>query len=159
MDALEELIAESLREFTAFIIRTGWRGREREAVSLYAFGFLVPRCRPDGVLREPTQIGLDVAVPQLPGPARKALVCKDLVIWPEPAGNCWDEAGKTTRKPIAVLEWKARTESISTYDEQWLQEFSAESPTFVGFAISIHPRGTATTLTASRVRGGVLTRA
>jgi len=132
MRSLEQIVAESLRDLAGFIIRTGWRGREREVVSLYAFGFLAPRCEPDSVLRSPTQIGLDVAVPQLPGPDRKKLVCKDLVIWPEPASNCWDESGLATRRPIAVLEWKARTESMSTYDEKWLQEFSMNDPMFVG---------------------------
>ena len=88
---------------------------------------------------------------------RKAIVCKDLVVWPEPAGNCWDESGAATRKPLAVLEWKARTDTLSRYDEEWLLDFSNYAPSFLGVAISIDPRGAATTLIASRTRGGALT--
>jgi hypothetical protein len=157
MDKLEDLIRDALLEFAAFVARTNWRGREREAVSLFAFGFLVPRCSQAGPLTAPTQIGLDVGVSQLSGSDRKAVVCKDLVVWSEPAGNCWDENGTATRKPLAILEWKARTRNLSHYDEEWLRDFSADSPTFVGIAISLDPRGAATTLTASRAKSGTLT--
>jgi hypothetical protein len=157
MDKLEDLIREALLEFATFVARTNWRGREREAVSLFAFGFLVPKCGQAGLLMSPTQIGLDVGVPQLSGASRKTVVCKDLVVWPEPAGVCWNENGTATRKPLAILEWKARTNMLSHYDEEWLRNFSADSPTFVGVAISLDPRGAATTLTASRAKEGALT--
>jgi hypothetical protein len=124
---------------------------------LFALGFLVPRCSQAGLLTSPTQIGLDVGVPQLSGTDRKLVVCKDLVVWPEPAGYCWDDNGTATRKPLAILEWKARTNTVSHYDEEWLRDFSADSPDFVGIAISIDPRGAATTLTASRAKRGELT--
>jgi hypothetical protein len=42
MESLDKLIRDSLVKMARFNGRTGWRGREREAVSLYAFGFLVP---------------------------------------------------------------------------------------------------------------------
>lgn len=155
---LENAIRESLLEFAQEVTRTGWRGREREAVSLYAFGFLLPRCRPGTPLHDPTQIGLDVAVGQLAGPGRKPQVCKDLVIWPKPAMVCWDETGRPTRQPLAILEWKARTTKVSTYDESWLCQFSAMTPHFRGYAIGINPQGDSTTLVASRLVGGVLTR-
>lgn len=157
MDELEHLISDALLEFAAFVARTNWRGREREAVSLFAFGYLVPRCSPGGPLTSPAQIGLDVGVPQLPGADRKTIVCKDLVVWPEPAGNCWDDSGAATRKPLAVLEWKARTGTLSRYDEEWLRDFSNSTPSFLGVAISIDPRGPATTLIASRTKAGMLT--
>lgn len=127
-----------------------------EAVSLYAFRFLVSRHRPDGVLREPTQIGLDVAVRQLAGLDRKAHVCKDLVLWPEPAGGYWDSPAQPPAAPLPSLNGRpVLRRSLPT---KWLLKFSAESSAFVGFAVSIDPRGTATTMTASRVRNGVLTR-
>jgi hypothetical protein len=158
MDALDLLVRNSLLDLANFVSRTGWHGREREVVSLFAFGFLVPRCHPKGPLREPTQIGLDVAVAQITGPGRKAHVCKDLVIWPEPAGTCWDLPGGPTRKPLAILEWKARTDSMSDYDEAWLRAYSEKSPEFCGYAVSIYPRGTQTTLSVSRVKTGLLKR-
>jgi hypothetical protein len=142
MDALDDLIRDSLLEFGAFVERTQWRGREREAVSLFAFGFLSRKCEPGGPLFDPTQIGLDVAVPQLPGPDRELHVCKDLVIWPHPAGTCWDETGAATRKPLAILEWKARTDRMSNYDEAWLIGFSASSPEFRGLRSLDRSKGT-----------------
>ena len=157
-DALDNLIRDSLLDLTKFVARTNWRGREREAVSLYAFGFLVPRCRPDGPLSDPTQIGIDVAVRQLPGTGRKTLVCKDLVLWPTAAGTCWDENGQATRGPLAIIEWKARTKDLSNYDESWLLGFSAGRPDFLGYAVSLCPNGAQTTLAASQVRGRQLTR-
>lgn len=154
MEKLESTIRRSLLDMAEFVQLTNWRGREREAVSLYAFGFLAPRCEPHNLLRKSTQIGLDVAVPQLSGPRRKKLVCKDLVIWPEPAGTCWDEAGKPTRFPIAILEWKTRTSEISKYDEEWLLEFSKRSFNFVGYAVSLEPSAR-TRMTVTRVSHGL----
>jgi hypothetical protein len=158
VETLNFLIRDSLLDLVAFISRTGWRGREREAVSLYAFGFLAPKCRPDGLLRQPTQLGLDVAVRQVAGPKRKSLVCKDLVIWPDPAGTCWDESGQPTRSPLAILEWKCRTDKIWAFDEKWLQDFSKDRGEFIGYAISLRPSGAETTISATRVRNGSLQR-
>lgn len=156
--SLESIIRESLLTFAEKVARTDWRGREREAVSLFAFGFLVPRCRPGTVLYDPAQFGLDVAVSQPPGPNRKPQVCKDLVIWPKPSMVCWDSTGRPTHRPLTILEWKARTGKVSSSDEAWLLEYSATAPPFTGFAIAFNPRGAETTLVASRVREGVITR-
>lgn len=155
---LEGVIRESLLEFAQEVARTGWRGREREAVSLYAFGFLLPRCRPGTPLHHPAQIGLEVAVGQPPGPGRKPQVCKDLVIWPEPAMVCWDVDGCPANQPLAILEWKARTGKPSHYDEAWLCEYSIMAPHFTGYAIALNPQGRATSLAVSQVAGGMITR-
>ena len=153
---LEVIIRESLTQFAQEVARTNWRGREREAVSLYAFGFLVPWRRPGGILHDPSQIGLDVAVGQLPGPNKKKQVCKDLVIWPEPAMVCWDKAGSPTHQPLAIIEWKVRTKKFSAYDEKWLCDYSSGAPQFTGYAISLNPQGASTVLMASRIVRGVL---
>jgi hypothetical protein len=97
VDRLDLLIRNTLIDFVEFVQRTGWYGREHEAVSLYTFGFLAPKCDPNSLFRDPTQIGIDVAVRQLSGPRRKALVCNDLIIWPEPGGTCWDRPGHPLR--------------------------------------------------------------
>jgi hypothetical protein len=155
---LDFLIRESLLDFVKFVARTDWRGREREAVSLYAFGFLVPKCNPHTSLRDPTQIGVEGAVRQHPGPRRKKLACKDIVIWPIPAGTCWDKSGKPTQNPLAILEWKTRTDKVSARDEDWLKEFSEEVPSFTGYAISLNPSGDNTTMTVTQVRNGLTKR-
>jgi hypothetical protein len=152
---LDSLLRGSLIDLADFVAKNNWRGREREVVSLFAFGFLVPRCQVGGPLQNPTQIGLDVAVPQLPGKNRKALVCKDLVLWEESAGTCWDKAGNATRTPIAILEWKAGTTNHSKHDELWLQAYSSNHRNFTGYAVSLNPKGMQTSLSVSLARNGV----
>lgn len=152
--SLESLLRESLLEFAQTVSATNWYGREREAVSLFAFGFLGPRCRWGSPLTSPTQIGLEVAVPQLQEPGRKELVCKDLVIWPEPAFTCWDESRQPSRRPLAILEWKIGGPEASADDVDWLRRFSSGSETFRGIAVAMVPDGERTTLNASLVVGG-----
>ena len=157
MEPLDALIRESLVELASFIATKRWHGREREAVSLYVLGFLISKCRPNGPLIHPTQVGVDVAVLQQPGPQRKKVVCKDVVIWPDEAGTCWDDSGQPTRHPLAILEWKARTEKSSDYDEKWLRDFSMNLPNFVGYAISLNPDREHTSMTVTRVKNGLAT--
>lgn len=102
--SLDRVLRGFLHRFTDEIFKRGWRGREREAISLYAFGYLA-RNR-SGLLRHPGQIGIEVAIPQLPGRSRKRQVCKDLVIWPRPMMTCWDKAGAPVVHPLAVVQWK-----------------------------------------------------
>jgi hypothetical protein len=156
IDSLDSLIRESLLALAEFLSKNDWRGREREVVSLYAFGFLVPRCRAGGPLHDPTQIGLDVAVRQLAGEGRKYLVCKDLVLWGEPASTCWDESGEAVRAPMAILEWKARTNKINQHDEKWLLDYSKFVKGFIGYAVSINSNKALTSIMVSRANGGVL---
>jgi len=154
MDSLDLTIRNSLLEFASFVARENWYGREREAVSLYALGFLIPLCRPGTPLSFPTQVGLDVAVPQLPAPGRKPQVCKDLVIWESAAETCWDGSRKASRWPLAILEWNVRTDATSQYDEAWLREASAKPRTLSGYAVALDPKGDRTTLSVTLARAG-----
>ena len=70
---IDRIARESLTDFVGHVFAEEWFGREREAVSLYTLGYLLPHCRPDGFLRHPTQIGIEGAVPQIDGPNRKKL--------------------------------------------------------------------------------------
>lgn len=120
-----------------------WAGRrERELVSLFCFGHLIRRCQPGSVLHDPAQIGIEIAVPQIPGQQSltgkrlsKKQVCKDIVIWREPCQTCWDSSGKPTVRPISVIEWKHNEGPISQYDTEWLCGFSQKSEDFVGYAV------------------------
>ena len=109
---LDEVVRQSLIQFTEEVFRRGWYGLEREAVSLYAFGFLVPQCKPDSFLHDPTQIGIEVRVRQLDEPNRKRRVTKDLIIWPEPWMNCWDDQKEPTQYPAAIVEWKVNERQV-----------------------------------------------
>lgn len=81
-EELEVIVRRALGEFFAAIVQGGWRGREREAVSLFAFEFLAPYAG-RSVLGSAAQIGIECAVPQVTAKGKKQ-VCKDLVIWPRP---------------------------------------------------------------------------
>ncbi|QOJ03658.1 MAG: hypothetical protein HRU71_09230 [Planctomycetia bacterium] len=64
-DELDSIIQSSLLEFAEWIDHHAWFGREKEAVSLYVLGFLQKHCRPRTILSDATQIGIEVAVPQI----------------------------------------------------------------------------------------------
>ncbi|MCC6739319.1 MAG: hypothetical protein IT452_09750 [Planctomycetia bacterium] len=127
MTDLDQIVVSSLRSFLMEVVSNGWQGREREAVSLYAFGALLAATKP--MVVDPRQIGVEVAVPQIParGDAAKLYVCKDLVIWPRPFDSAWSNAA-----PLAVMEWKvdaevkARRVSAPEFleTERWLEEFT-----------------------------------
>ena len=80
------------------ISTSNWHGRERGMVSLFALGHLSQDCDRDGSVRL-TQIGIEVAVRQLPGDKKRHNVCKDLVIWPEEEMTCWDGSGEMYHEP------------------------------------------------------------
>ncbi len=130
--SLEEIIRASLGDFADFLSGSSWWGREREMISLYAFGFLRRHCKTGSVIHDPTQIGIEVAVPQVRPPGVKALVCKDLVIWPERAMNYWS---RPRRNPLAVFEWKTKDSKKRQADIEWLSRFSARRADFVGFSV------------------------
>jgi hypothetical protein len=105
---LDKVIRKSLRSFYRGI-SGGWCGREREAISLFAFGHLAKNCSPKTLLSL-EQIGIEVAVRQLKPSkkhkGRRSTVCKDLVIWPKPNMTLWSTNGKLKNEPLAVMEWK-----------------------------------------------------
>jgi hypothetical protein len=103
MHALDRIVVDSLMDFVAYIDGQKWRGRENEAVNLFAFGFLQKKCSPEGPLRDPMQIGVEVGSGDAPKVANPQ-VRKDLVIWREPGANRWFPYGGT--EPLAIVEWK-----------------------------------------------------
>jgi hypothetical protein len=151
---LDEVIRQSLTEFGDEVFRRGWYGLEREAVSLYTFGFLVPQCQPGRTLHDPTQIGIEVRVRQLDEPGRKRRVTKDLVIWPAPWMNVWDAEKEPTQYPVAILEWKVNERQVSGYDVDWLSKFSRDLDAFVGYAVCLDLRQRNFRLSCTRVHRG-----
>lgn len=157
---LDALIRSTLTAFTDSIFASGWRGREREAVSLYAAGFLQPLCNPGGPLRDPTQVAIEVTVPPAPGHNPKGRVNKDLVLWPEPRMTVWDSDWKVKNVPLAILEWKVfrsgmrGAPAVSTYDLEWLKSFSGAHPQFVGYAVTVNLVGRPFRMRVARCYGG-----
>jgi len=142
VDQLDAVMSVALRSLVADLSGGRWRGREREVVSLFCFGHLLKHCLPSTVLSDPTQIAIEVAVPQVPeqkelsGKATsKVQVCKDIVIWPTPRLTCWDADGRALVRPLAIIEWKHGKSAVSEPDVTWLRRFSARTPDFVGYAV------------------------
>ncbi len=153
---LDNIIRQSLRDFADEIACNHWHGKEREAVSLYAFGHLIRYCHRNSALYDQRQIGIEVRVPK---PARQGIkkeVCKDLIIWRKPAMTCWDDAGKPTNYPLAVLEWKVNSSKAHIKDVHWLQAFSADNVQVVGYAICIELREQTFSLSCARVQNGAV---
>jgi hypothetical protein len=136
---IDTLIRSSLLSLVDDIGAVGWTGRrEREVVSLFCFGHLLSHCVPGAFLHDPTQVGIEVAVPQITdeiGLMSKGQVCKDVVIWPRPRMTCWDTEGKPTLRPASIVEWKHNEADVSAYDVHWLVKFSAVADDFVGYAV------------------------
>jgi len=139
---LEVIIERSLKEFIAYVRNQSWLGRENEAVSLYAFGFLQRECSTTGPLIDPTQIGIEVGAARTPkGPNSR--VRKDLVIWPQPAMNCWYPTSDISNNPIAILEWKVRRPKTSTlkgkkHDFEWLMAHTSIHRECVGYSVELN---------------------
>ena len=160
---LEAVLAAALTAFHRRIVVTGWRGREREAVSLFAFAELAAACRDDGPLFDAAQIGIEVAVPQIPGTGKRQ-VCKDLVIWPRPGMTCWDHDRVPSLAPSAIIEWKAngfpnaRSGSRNrSADRQWLSECTQIHPSTLGFVAVLLFRDTGVAMRVDRVTAGQIT--
>ena len=151
---IDDVVTRALRSFAEELEASGWQGREREAISYFAFGHLVPLCQPESVLVDPTQIGIEVAVPQLPGEERKAQVCKDLVIWPRPRMTCWDDASQPTVAPLAILEWKVGRPEVYSADVDWLCAFTAAWPGTIGYAVALNLQHRAFLLSCTRIEAG-----
>jgi len=157
MDPVDESVRSALNTFADEALDGSWSGRrEREAVSLFAFGALVEQVTADGVLRDSRQIGLEVPVPQVTmdgedGGNKKDQVCKDVVIWPEPRMTCWDESQEPTVPPMAIIEWKFDRASIYDADVNWLEAFTDEYPNCIGYAVTANQPSSRFTLSCTRV--------
>ena len=129
-------IGKTLREFSAFICDSDWRGKENDCVNLFAHRFLAKRVRPID------RIGIEVAVPQLGGKGRKQAVRKDLVIWKRSGDTTWGADWRAKACPQAILEWKvkrgpAAKPTISARDRAWLKAFKRKHRGFIGVCVTV----------------------
>ena len=160
MNDIERVIEVSLKEFSSYVRVHSWCGREREAVSLYALGFLQNQVGKADWLTDPTQISIEGAVRQRPGSKQKKHVNKDLLLWEAPAMTCWDSDWEPIHVPLAVLEWKVHRRSstkqikFSDYDLDWLSWFTSSQAGRIGFAINLTISDQNSILKAARIFEG-----
>lgn len=116
------MIELALKDFDIYLKESNWYGRENEVVNLFAHKFLNKY-----IGKEPLiyldQIGIEVAVKQIPSEEGKKLVRKDLVIWEAGNTSVWDAKGEIVNIPLAIIEWKVNDISKCDYDINWLRKY------------------------------------
>lgn len=160
---LDSIIEQSLRSFYEDI-SSEWCGRENEMVNLYALGHLAKHCVAGTILTELTQLGIEVAVCQLPPDpkhtGRRKTVRKDLVIWPKGRMTLWPQ-----NEPLAIMEWKVnhvfnhaahqKNRREHEDDIQWLRETSVRvAGDFIGYAVLVEGTRNPRELTCVRLCAG-----
>lgn len=156
---LDEIIKASFQEF-AQKIREKWiYGMEREAVSIFAMDHLLPKAIEAGIIETNSQIAIESRVPQLliVGKQQKKEVCKDLVIWGKPYQNCWKGQKVSGNYPLAIIEWKANINDLYEPDILWLKQYTQETPTKVGYVVTVDFLNKAFILKSVKVSDGVVT--
>jgi len=146
---LDDLIKSALLSFSSIPKVSQW-AREKELVSWFVTDHLLPQVNPQSIIHQPSQVGIEVAVPQHKtpnNPRKNPDVCKDVVIWEEPKMSCWDSDGMANIYPLSVLEWKSfnkrdrpgqrknKTKTFTEYDIPWLQKTSSKVEKFIGYGI------------------------
>ncbi|HEX8174073.1 MAG TPA: hypothetical protein VF543_03020 [Pyrinomonadaceae bacterium] len=165
VNEIDRIVQASLVEFVEDVFRSFWNGREREAVSLYVLGYLQKQCGEDKLLREPTQIGIEAAVPSSPKLNSKGRVCKDLVLWREPKMTCWNERWEAVNPPLSIMEWKvfrlpSSKAQVYPQDVAWLKSYATLFPSmfvghpFVGYAVALDLLQRNFRLSVTRVESG-----
>ena len=131
----ESIIDESLVELDSFLQEGNWFGRENEIINLFAHRFLIKRIKV-GPLIDPSQIGVEVAVKQVPQVGKKKLVRKDLVLWGEPLQTVWG-SGRILNDPAVILEWKINEIKKCAVDIEWLLAYTKLHPQVLGYSICV----------------------
>lgn len=131
---MENIIEKALNDLDRFFKETGWYGRENEVVNLFAHHFLTKHIELEKDYSI-SQIGIEVAVKQLPSLKGKKLVRKDLVIWKKPNQTVWNKEREPVHEPEVILEWKVNSISKTEVDVEWLKEYTKVYPNVLGYSI------------------------
>ena len=161
MASIDAIIVSSLRRFLHEVESKKWRGRERDAVSLFAFGALLHELKHGLPRFDARQIGIEVALNQGFKRPRggKERANKDLVIWRKPFSTAWSGGS-----PLAVLEWKVDSEeksaSVNARElktmRSWLTSYLARNRATrgYGFHLQLHDGRRPTVVSVSRFANG-----
>lgn len=150
---MEKTLHSTLTTFAQAVLQGTWYGKEREAVSYYAFGFLAKACKEGTLLFDPGQLAIEGRIPATAGHIKKQ-VCKDLVIWSKPGMNCW-EGRQAIHLPLAIMEWKVNSGAFFPYDIERLQEYTTAHKGLLGVAVTFDVKHKQA-LRAARVVDGVV---
>lgn len=157
---IDSIISVALREFEAWLLASDWRGKEHDCVNLFVHGFLFKHVREDASIKDFTQVGIEVAVPQPVGIGVKPSARKDLVIWDAPRTVTWDAEWNAIRHPIVIIEWKARRKKqfplLDPRDLEWLRRYSLHYRDFTGYAVTVDFSSQSCCIATARIHGGIV---
>jgi hypothetical protein len=132
-----------------------WRAKENNWVSYFVMKHLLRQCRPDGILFDPAQIGIEVSVLQPKGYAKKG-VRRDVVIWPSPGATCWND-DRVACQPLTILEWKVHRPNhpnpLVKKERQWLKRYCGQNSA-VCYAVEVNATSDVTTICCFRFPDG-----
>ena|SRR5688572_4418134 len=147
---LDRIVGSSLRQLAADTHVRSWCAKENDWVNYFAHRYLMGQVSKRGPLKEPTQICIEVSVPQ---PSNRLAydrpsVRRDLVIWSECGqtafdGDCFKANWSPCKHPLAILEWTVhrpghkKSRAIFEKERQWLRDYCKENPSVLGYAILI----------------------
>jgi hypothetical protein len=133
MSQLKTELRRMFLEFIQEIEAEKWKGKEREAVSAFAFSKLVKNvgCCPE--LYDTAQISIEVRVMQVQGRSKKR-VCKDMLIWAKPYQTAFSEEEVI---PLCIIEWKEGKQRPYDYDMEWLRDYTRAHPSCFGIAVNL----------------------
>jgi hypothetical protein len=153
MSSLDSMLVQAFGAFEAWLLESGWTGKENDCVNLFAHGFLFPLIGPGAAVTDFTQVCIEVGVPQPPGWGTKPSCRRDLVIWDAPRAVAWSPTWEPVRRPAAIVEWKARQDRLDEYDVGWLKAYARRYPGFLGYAVTVDFAARDRRLIVARVTG------
>lgn len=127
---MDSIIEKGFDELAGFLEESGWYGRENEVVNLFCHSFLAKHV-------SLAQVGIEVAVKQLPSDNGKALVRKDLVIWGADYQTVWNDLREPVNDPVAIIEWKTNSLAKCTGDIEWLKKYTKIYPNVTGYSVCV----------------------
>lgn len=160
MDELDALVRDSLETLAGDPHVVRWRAKENNWVSYYVMRHLLKQCRPDSILSDAAQIGIEVSVLQPDGYARKG-VRRDVVIWPSAGATCWNDDVSACH-PLTILEWKVHRphhkNPLVKKERDWLQKYCKQNESAICYAVEVEVTERSTTIRCFRFPGDDKTR-
>ena len=154
---LDDLVRHSLEALAADPHVTRWRAKENNWVSYFVMKHLLRQCRPDGILADPAQVGIEVSVLQPDGYARKG-VRRDIVIWPSAGATCWNDEDVSACKPLTILEWKVHRprhkNRLVKKEREWLRKYCKQNEGAICYAVEVEVTEDSTTIYCFRFPEG-----
>ena len=77
---IDRFIEDALIDFRDWYVSSGWLGKERDCVNMFAHNFLTSGIEPGAAISQLGQIRIESAAPQ-PTDYKNRTAAKDLVIW------------------------------------------------------------------------------